>query len=118
MSRTVTLNWLGGEHEFLLAIGEMRAVQDACNAGPMEILNALSEGRWRVEMLMAVLRHGLIGAGMERAAAKELVSRMFDEHPFGKFVTPAIFVLAAAVVGVPDDPLGEPEGAATMPPES
>jgi len=116
--RSVTLTWPGGEHEFLLAIGDMRAVQNDCDAGPMQIITALADGRWRVEMLMSVLRNGLIGAGMDRAEAKILVSRMFDEQPYGKFVDPAMFVLAAAVVGVQDDPVGEPVGAMTTPPES
>ncbi|MEI4470922.1 gene transfer agent family protein [Frigidibacter sp. MR17.24] len=114
-----TLTWVGGEHDFDLRIGELRAIQSECDAGPMEIINALAYGSWRVDMPMSVLRHGLIGGGMDAKAARELVDRMFSAHPIGRFVVPAQYVLAAAVVGVEGDPVGEPEGATmTPPPES
>lgn len=114
----VTLTWVGGEHEFALPLGAVRAIQTACDAGPMEIIRALTSGNWRIDMPMSVLRHGLEGGGMPAAEAKELVARMFDSHPYGEFVTPAIYVLAAAVTGVKDDPVGETMGATTTPPEN
>ncbi|OWJ78422.1 gene transfer agent family protein [Haematobacter genomosp. 1] len=113
----ITLTWPGGEHEFALPIGHLRAVQDACDAGPMEILTALRTGRWRVDMPLSVLRFGLMGGGMEREQAKSLVSRLSEAEPIGSFVMPAMLVIAAAVMGVADDPVGEQTGA-TSPQES
>lgn len=114
----ITLQWPGGEHEFALSIGHLRAVQDACDAGPMEIYAALRSGSWRVDMPMAVIRYGLIGGGMAADEAKALVSRMFDAHPLAMFITPATLVIMAAVVGPGDDPVGEPEGETTTSPEN
>jgi len=68
-----------------------------------------------VDMPIAVLRHGLVGGGMEDDEARRLVDRMVDLHPIGKFVTPAYQVIAAAVVGVEYDPVGEPEGETISP---
>ena len=113
----VTLTWPGGEHDFALPIGNLRAVQDACDAGPMEILTALRTGRWRADMPLEVLRFGLEGGGMEKSKARDLVRRLSETEPLGSFVMPAMLVIAAAVMGVADDPVGEPTGA-TSPPES
>ncbi|KFI30960.1 hypothetical protein CG51_05815 [Haematobacter missouriensis] len=107
----ITLTWPGGEHDFALPIGRLRAVQDACDAGPMEILGALRTGRWRVDMPLSVLRHGLIGAGMDEGAARSLMQRLTDAHPLAEFIVPASLVIAAAVMGVADDPVGEQTGA-------
>lgn len=113
----IDLTWPGGEHPFALPLGGLRAVQDACDAGPMEILVALRTGRWRVDMPLAVLRHGLIGGGMTEAEARALMHRVTEAHPIGEFVAPAALVIAAAVLGVADDPLGEPVGAETPQPD-
>lgn len=106
----ITLQWPGGEHDFALPIGQLRAVQDACDAGPMQIYAALRNGTWRLDMPMSVIRHGLIGGGMEPQEARALVSRMFEAHPLGAFIAPAALIIGSAVVGPGDDPVGEPEG--------
>lgn len=115
----VTLQWPGGEHDFALTIGGLRAVQAACDAGPMQVYTALRTGAWRLDMPMAVLRHGLIGGGMDADEARKSIDRLFDAHPLAKFIAPAMLVIAAAVMGVDDDPVGETTGEAEMsPPES
>lgn len=113
----ITLTWPGGEHEFLLRIGEMRALQAACDAGPEEIFHRLGGTGWRIDDAFHTLRLGLIGAGMKEREAAELVTRMFDAHPFKVFCPPARLVLLAALVGDPDDALGEAQGE-TAPPEN
>lgn len=114
----ILLQWPGGEHRFSLPIGHLRAVQDACDAGPMQIFQALGNGAWRLDMPMSVLRHGLIGGGMAEIEARKLVDRMFDAHPLAKFIAPARLVIMAAVVGPGDDPVGEPKGETTTSPEN
>lgn len=122
------IKWVGGEHEFALDIGALRAIQEACNAGPQEIVGRLLAGTWRVDDPLQVLRHGLIGGGMLKIEAARLVENMATTHGLLRLVPIAQLVLSAALVGVPDDPVGEPEGvnpppqesgssAASMPPE-
>ncbi|WP_347311364.1 gene transfer agent family protein [Defluviimonas sp. SAOS-178_SWC] len=117
MSHRVELNWIGGAHVFALGLGELRAVQDACDAGPMQVLNGLRGDHWRVDWPFAVLRHGLIGGGMPPGEARKLLSELSDSHPVARFLVTATLVLAAAIMGVEDDPVGEPTGELS-PPES
>ncbi len=70
-------------------------------------------------MPMAVLRHGLIGGGMSSDEARKTIDNLFDAHPLAKFIAPTLLVIAAAVMGVDDDPVGETTGEGEMsPPES
>jgi len=43
------IRWPGGEHRFELRLGELRALQKNCDAGPEEVFNRLRAGRWRVD---------------------------------------------------------------------
>lgn len=110
MGRGVTLTWEGGEHAFLLPIGALMAVQDACDAGPQEILVRLGNGRWRVQDIEAVLRHGLEGGGLAKADAQKLVRQCIERAGLLALVSVAYRVMAVALTGVEDDPVGEPEG--------
>lgn len=111
MQGLVELNWPGGEHAFRLRLGELQALQEKCDAGPELVLQRIRLGVWQVNDLFETLRFGLIGGGMDRDAARKLVSDSFDRTPLMEFKTPAIEVLAAALIGVPDDPAGEPSPA-------
>ncbi|MDI3335864.1 gene transfer agent family protein [Defluviimonas aestuarii] len=115
MSSRVELTWIGGDHAFALGLGQLRAVQKACDAGPMEVLTALRTGTYRVDYPLSVLRYGLIGGGMPDAEARTLMDTLGDAHPLGKFVMTAAIVLAAAIVGVEDDPVGEGMGELSPP---
>lgn len=115
MSHQVDLVWAGGEHTFALPIGALRAVQDACGAGPQEVLLRFLNGTWRVDDPIAILRHGLIGAGMAKDAARDLVNRTAESDGLMALIIPAQLVLSAALVGVEDDRVGEPMGAAEPP---
>lgn len=106
----VELNWEGGEHIFALRIGELRALQDKCDAGPEEVFNRLRLGSWRVNDILEVIRLGLIGGGMSRAEAGPLVAQITEDRPILSFKITAIAILAASLLGVKDDPVGEPEG--------
>lgn len=116
--RKVALQWVGGEHEFALPIGALRAVQQHCDAGPQEVLDRLVTGKWRVDDLYEVIRQGLIGAGMPTKDAAQIVAKAWDQNPVGALRITAQSILIAALVGVEDDPVGEPEGVETPAPES
>lgn len=110
MHNKVTINWVQGEHDFALNIGELRALQKNCDAGPELILTRLNAGSWLVDDIFEVLRLGLIGAGMANKDAGRLVRKAFDEAPIFNLKSPAYEVLAAALIGDEEDPVGEVEG--------
>lgn len=116
--QSVTVTWPGGSHPFRLRLGELRALQEARDAGPEEIFNRLRAGRWRADDVIQVLRWGLVGGGMESDRAAQLVTPLIDLHPLAEFKLPALAVLSASLFGPPDDPVGEGDGATETPPEN
>lgn len=103
----VTLTWQGGEHEFALPIGQLRALQDRCDAGPAHVLGRLASGQWRVDDVTETIRLALMGGGLERSEAVRLVKLHVEEKPLAQSVTLASAVLMAALYGPEDDSLGE-----------
>lgn len=110
MHHRVTLNWAQGEHDFALGLGELRALQKNCDAGPELIMTRLRVGSWHVDDVFEVLRLGLIGAGMPATEAGNLVSLAFEQNPIFALKLPAYRVIEAALIGDEDDPVGEDEG--------
>ncbi len=108
-SASITLTWGDGPHVFRLTIGELRELQDKCNAGPAEILNRLAGGTWRVDDIRETLRLGLLGGGKTPTDALVLVARYVDNRPLMENVTPAQAILLAALVGDPEDQVGKPK---------
>lgn len=107
MARGLDLTWAGGEHTFLLTIDLLRALQDKCDAGPAHVLNRLATGRWTVDDVIQPIRLGLEGGGMEKEEARRLVRRHVEDEPLALSVMTAQAVLAAALYGAEDDPVGE-----------
>lgn len=116
MSRSaeVTLAFAGEDRLFRLSIGPLRALQEKCDCGPMELLQRFASGSWRVDDLRETLLQGLKGGGMTDADATRLIRSNFDDQPYVGFVPVAQAVIMAAVVGAPDETLGEPEGEGPM----
>lgn len=112
---SITLTWPGGEHEFTLNLGALRAIQTASDAGPQEILLRMQVGSWRVDDVLGVLRHGLEGGGLGKDEARQLVLRVVEEEGLIAMVRWASVVLTAALVGQKDDPVGEQEGVSLSP---
>lgn len=113
MGRRINLAWAGGEHDFELKLGQLRALQDACDAGPETLLRRMAAGDWRIDDLIETIRLGLMGAGMESKKAGPLVTRLFELYPLTEFRETAYRILGAALVGVEGDPVGEPLPAPT-----
>lgn len=105
--RPIELVWPGGEHTFDLRIGELQALQDACDAGPEFILNRILAGQWRYADLFDTIRLGLIGGGMERAEASKVARNAFERSPLVSFKLTASSILGQALYGVEDDPVGK-----------
>lgn len=100
-----------GHYPFRLAISQLEELQEKCDAGPQQIMRRLSDGTWRTYDVRETIRLGLIGGGLEPAKALSLTKRYVDERPLAENVMTAQLVIMAAVVGVPDEPLGKTDGA-------
>lgn len=134
----------GGEtRRFRVALGELRRIQTACDAGPAEIARrlarcvqvqqakpkasileqaALGLGDWRIEDVRAPIVEGLVGGGLSPNEAGALVRRFVDERGFRGLTENAALALSLVVVGqdFPEDDLpGKPKaGAAAKPKRS
>lgn len=111
----VTLNWVGGEHEFALKLGQLRKLQESCNAGPEEVLNRLRFGTWKVDDVIEPIRLGLIGTGVPVSEAGPKVTALVDQHPLAQFKMTALAIMADALFAPADDAVGEVEGEAAPP---
>lgn len=112
---SVTLQWPGGEHEFYLGIGQLRKLQDSCNAGPEEVFTRLRLGTWRINDIIEPLRLGLIGGGMATDEAARTVTTIVEQYPKVQFKLTALAIMADALLGPKDDPVGEDQGEAAPP---
>lgn len=123
MGAPFVANWPSGEDEFLLRIGDLEALDDLTDAGALDLRYRLSQGVPRgslayapvkVREVMACLRLGLIGAGMERQKADRKVKQAFEDADISELNVLAFTILSRAFAGKDHDPVGEDEaGAAT-----
>ena len=97
-----------GYFDFKLGIGEADLLQDQFDCGLMEMLERIAMVRTRD--IKEVLRLGLIGGGMDKEAAFNLVERQVRPGYLAEAAKVAIAVIEAAVRGAPDEPLGESQG--------
>lgn len=105
MSRAaeVSLQFADGERLFRLPIGRWRAVQERCDAGPLELLRRYTTSSWRVDDVREVILQGLIGGGLPVAEATKLMNTHFDDLPLAQFVPVAQAIVMVSVVGAEDE---------------
>ncbi len=113
-SASVTLLFGGEERLFRLGIKQLEAIDEKCDAGPMELIRRYVQGTWKVHDLREVIIQGLLGAGAAQAEASSVIRRYFDDLPMGQFVPIAQAIVSAAVVGVEDDEPGEEQAGEVM----
>lgn len=120
MSRDASISnyWGDSEYVFRLPIGQMRELQEKCDAGPQFLLSRVSSGEWRVDDLRETLRLGLIGGGLKPDKALTLVRRYFDPFPYADHVLQVQMILGAAVFGVAEEDGGKKAGVETTAPTS
>lgn len=106
---TLELEWGDGEHKFALPIGQLRELQDKCDAGPNRILQRLSGVDWRIDDIREVMRLSLIGGGMKPTEAHTLCVRYVDNRPMLESRLHAQAILMKALVGDPTDIVGKKE---------
>lgn len=114
-----TITWPGGEHSFRLGIGELRAIEQRSDAGIAPVLMRLLGQAWKIDDVIAPIRLGLIGAGMdERAAQKALDAALDIASPYELAVTSAE-ILRRFIMWEGDDQPGEAQaGTANSPTRS
>lgn len=117
MSRAaeVELHFADAQRMFRLRAGAIRAVQEKCDAGPMELLHRYVGGTWRYDDVREVIYRGLIDGGLPQVEASKLMEHNFDGHPLSQFVPLAQAIVSVVLVGAPDEdePPGEPQAGAT-----
>ncbi|GGD30736.1 gene transfer agent family protein [Aureimonas glaciei] len=107
----ITLACWDGEHNFRLRIGELITLQEKCDAGPYHVARRLGDGTWMVGDIRETLRLGLIGAGVAQEDARRLIEQHVDRVPLIDNVLNAQSVILAAVMGAPEERLGESQAA-------
>lgn len=119
------LNWVAGEDDFLLRIGELEALDDLTEAGVLDLRYRLWLGKARgslayspvkIREVVACLRLGLIGGGMKREEAERRVKEAFIDADVSELNLLAFTIISHSLKGKDHDPLGEDQ-AAENPPE-
>lgn len=112
----VTFDWGGEERTFDLRLGEVRKIEDKTGIGPAVILANLQNGTWKVDEYREVILQGLMGGGMSAPEATKLVKSWVDERPAKESLLPAMNIIMAWLVGVPQDaPKGKEKAAKKRP---
>lgn len=121
---SIEIEWAGDFRKFRLPIDQLAALEDVCGAGCSEIFARLETSRWGVRDIKETIRLGLLGGKTEGKIARRLVDDHVVDGRIFESVLIARAVLAAAIFGRPDDPVGkttvakdapEPEGSPSPP---
>ena len=106
-----------GVYDFVLDIGGLEELQEKVDAGPEQIYADIASGQWRVAHLRETIRIGLVRGGTDPMRALALVSRYATEGYLADLKPLALNIIAASLVGAPDEdkPSGEPEAGAKGP---
>lgn len=108
---SVSFDWADGTYTFRLAWGQLGELQEKCDAGPYVVLQRLHSGAWRIEDITNIIRLGLIGGGMEPSPALKLVRRYVEDRPPMENIIPSQVILSAALMGAPEEKVGEADAA-------
>lgn len=107
-----TIAWAGGEHSFRLAIAQLRAIEQRCDAGVSVVLLRLLGQNWKVDDVLSPIRLGLIGGGMSEDDAKKVIDKALDESSlYGMSIT-AADVMRRFIMWEGDDAPGEQQAGA------
>lgn len=112
MSRlgAVDLQFGDGEYPFRLRMAQLIELDEKFEIGPQRMLIDYSNDDARAPWTREIIRLGLIGGGMKPSDAFAKVKNYVDQRPLIESVMHAQVILAAAVVGLPEDePPGKPE---------
>lgn len=142
MATPIQQDFAGEERSFLVRLGELRKIEERCEAGVFMIAGELSRcvytlrqrpnaslfdqlvmglGGLRADYVREPILQGLIAGGMASPEATKIVRGEIDDRGFMGLVEAAPLALAVLIAGVSvpkgTEPLGEPT-AGTAPPDS
>ncbi len=112
----IEADFADGHYEFRLAWGELEKLQDSLDCGPLVVLDRLQMRQWKIRDVREVIRLGLIGGGLDAGKALKLVRAYVEDD--GSVMLNAVLafrILAASLVGAPDEPEETPPGKPDMP---
>lgn len=90
MRHSETIVWPGGEHEFLLGIGQLRAIEQRSDAGCAVVMMRLLTSAWKIDDVIAPIRLGLVGGGMSEQEAQKAVDAALEiASPYTLAITSA-----------------------------
>ncbi|APE43415.1 hypothetical protein BOO69_08290 [Sulfitobacter alexandrii] len=109
----VIADWAGAERLFRLDLGGVLDLEEACHRDAIgSIFLRISTGQFKAMDVHHVLRLALIGGGMAKVEAKQLLDDRFDTIPYLESATLAGEILIALMSGVEegeaDDATGDP----------
>lgn len=104
------LSWADGKYTFALKWEQLALLQEATDCGPLFLLERLGGKNWRVGDISATIRLALIGGGADPVKALKLVEAYVESRPPIENVQMAYAIVAAGVMGAPDEPLKKPRG--------
>ena len=109
MLNLVDLDFGNGRYTFRLNLPQIRAIEAEAKCGLGEVAINLFEGRWKFDVVIEIIRQGLIGGnagivngiGLEVPPykANELIAAYVIDQPINQAVTLAQAVMSAALVG-------------------
>lgn len=104
--------WAGRERVFALRFGDVLDLEQACGDGKERaaigaIFMAISTGRFGVRDVYHTIRFALMGGGLERLRADQLMREHFDKGPYLAHVSLALEILNTLMGGIePSDSEG------------
>jgi hypothetical protein len=118
VSRTACVRQFFGntKHDFRLRVAELEELEEETGVGYGQIWAEMTPtpmapfGFFHVKRVRTVLRLALVGGGMDKERAYELVERHAVPPDLGRAAVIAHLALGAVCVGVPEEPLGERKG--------
>jgi len=112
MAELIT-EWAGKDRLFRLDFGGVLDLEEALNDAIGAIFLRLSSGRFYAKDSYHTIRLALIGGGMSKVEARQLVDSRFDAYPLADLSALAGEILIALMVGIEDtskeESGGEPE---------
>lgn len=92
----INLTWAGGQHDFLLRIGELRILNDTCRGGPYAAWQRLRAQVPEFDDIYETVRLGLIGGGMDKDEARKLMIKVEAQYGVGDMIPLSSHVLYRA----------------------
>ena len=91
--------WSGGEHPFLLRLGELRILEQKCDVGAYWVLYRLMSNQWYVNDVIETIRLGLIGGGMDHIKARDMTQSSIERSSLAECAVVAQAILSYSIHG-------------------